>query len=39
MYLQFEGDRPMVEELGGGGGGSGLQRVTPWRDTALVSMA
>jgi hypothetical protein len=38
MYLQFEGDRPMVEELGGGGG-SGLQRVTPWRDTALVSMA
>jgi hypothetical protein len=21
MYLQFEGDRPMVEELGGGGVG------------------
>jgi hypothetical protein len=36
MYLQFGGDSPMVEELRGGGG---MQRVTPWRDTSLVSMA
>jgi hypothetical protein len=38
MYLQFGGDSPMTEELRGGGG-SGLLRVTPWRDTSLVSMA